>query len=859
MSINIRDEINSQMKDLSSRLNVPLPGAPAAASVAAQYLSRAKSTDISYDAQAQDLFFRFLDMDAKNLNNNSGYEMWILDAKTAKIVAKYGFAMNPQNIQINVPTATMLEATMKGIYESHNGAPFRQITVTGTTGTNPIQSSPPSSGSSDLQRSVEYAFKNTIQAFNSTVNQAQRTINAFSSGSQKFEGPLNYKVTELQGNLSGYQSIHDLARFLDYYLAAKKLSKNKSWRLYFIMHKDQMHYACSLNNYSIVKASGTTEYQYTINMTAYRREASTNPAAIARGFKSAANAASSANTLSSILNGIRQARTTIAYAHRVLAGIRSDINESFIAPVGEIYLLGKELVGLGQSMYDFAFSGETLKAMEESFKQYFTDNKETKQSIAAAVGTLGLVGAISAAGKPESAMVTSAQDKLASGKAENFQDSQDSADPIKVLFENPADHPNIFEEFPLDDMNLPIEVSDQLDLTRQSVLTFGAEDVILRRNKIIDFSRSISEALGGGSNSYNAVKGLNAVKKTFKKLSVDDIVLLSQLNDICIQTDRLIALLDQSASNDRDDYYKFYADYAVAQGLKFNSQNLSRFFIPFPLGASLEQLAAQYLGTPDRWIEIAAINALKAPYVDEDGYEILVTASAGGDTLTVGVAEMLYVGQVVEVLSDVERVTPRKIRSIDVVNSIETIITFEHVDGKPLTIYRPSQRARIRANMPNTVNSNMLIAIPSDAPPKFDTTFKTSPEVNELNGLARIAKIDFLLDANGDLIFTGGGDIRLAYGMTNLIQAALLKLKTSTGQILNLPNYGNPAEVGANTAEVDAEEILRAINTSFDSDPRFSGILAGEVQKNGGTLSVSILVGVQNTQVTLPIMAAIPR
>lgn len=826
-------------------------------------LSSRSSNKYDALAEAGDLFFRFIPVDKARFNQRFPYEMWIKDAETGQIIAEFIFPMNPQNISINVPSANVLESTMKGVYETHNGAPFRPISISGTTGTNVVPKDVAGGAAgavegSDLRRSLEYAFRNTIKSAQEVANQANKTLHAFSGGGQEFEGPLNFKITEVKDLHTGYESIHDLERFLDYYNAAKKLKKNKSWRLYFLMHKDSKYYACSLTNYSIIKTAGTNEYQYTINLNAYRREA-TIPISVKAKNQFGSNKSVS-NTLSNILNGLRNARTTIAFAHRVLAGIRSDINDSFITPVGEVVLMVKDLQGLGKSMYDFAFSGSTTKAMQESFKQYFTDNKSSMQAVAATVGGLGLVGALSVSGKPESALNTSAQDKLASGKAEQFQSFEDTSDPVTVLFDNPADHPDVFESFPLDDMNLPGEINDQLGGITAKVLSMTSDDVLLRRNKILDFSRSVSEALGGGSATYNKVKGVNAPKKTFKKLTVDDIVLLNSLNDIAKNMDSLAALLDQSDGNDRQDYYRFYSDYAVSQGLNFHAGNLSRFFVPFPMGASLEQLATQYLGTPERWIEIAALNSLKAPYVDEDGYDIQVTASSGGDTLTVADSMNLYIGQIVRVQSNTVQPTVRKVRSVDVVSAIETIVTFE-ASTSPirLTAYKPSQNARIHASLPNTVNSDMLIAIPSAAPPTLSTTFKTSPEVNELDAIVRSAKVDLLQDSSGDWIFTGGGDIKLAYGLTNLLQAAMMIIRTKTNELLQNPSFGNPIDAGMNVADATAMDILRALSAAFDKDPRFTGIIAGEVQITGGSVIISILLGIKNTQVSLPIQAEIPR
>jgi hypothetical protein len=270
--------------------------------------------------------------------------------------------------------------------------------------------------------------------------------------------------------------------------------------------------------------------------------------------------------------------------------------------------------------------------------------------------------------------------------------------------------------------------------------------------------------------------------------------------------------------------------------------------VPFPYGATLEQLATQYLGSPDNWIQIAALNALKAPYVDEIGYSVPVISSSGGGTLTVASSQYIYIGQVVSVSSNNVAAVKYKVASIDVVDATTTIITFVNNPGFPLTAYRPAEGASIQASMPNTINSSMLVAIPSPSAPTYPTPFKTSPDIDQLNSLYQMAKIDFQLSPSGDLILTGGGDVQMAFGLTNLVQT-----------MLQLPQYGNPVEAGTNIADTSANDILKALNLSFQDDPRFTGITAGTVTITGPTVSIQIMVGLQDVNVSLPIAAQLPR
>jgi len=825
------------------------------------------STDISKTLDSQDLFFRFVQLNQMDFNKSYGYELWIRDVVTDNTIAKYVFPINPQNISIQNPSANVLEATMKGIYETHNGSPFRPIVISGTTGTAPTlntQSNATANVPGDIVRSLEYAFKNTISAVNGVVNQAAKTVSAFTGATQQFTGPLNFTNDNIVNMLTGYQSINDLDRFLDFYQAGKKQALNKGWRLYFIMNKDKKYYACSLGNWTINKAAGTVEYQYTINLTAYRREPTLpglSPGS--NNLKSKINASATSNTLSNIINGINQARTLVAQSNNVMSGIRNDINDSFTAPIGQIVLLGKDLVGLATNMYDFAFSGSTLSAMKADFNSYFTANKNSPamQQVAATIaqiGTVGLVGGVTAGGKPISAMNTSAQAQLNSGLADQFQYSGDSSDPLNVLFANPANYPQVFSNFPIEDMGLSNAITNQLNSITQTTLQFKAKDLINMRNSIQDYATSISTALGGGSATYNAIKGLPPPPVNYKKLTVTDIILLNNINDILTQIDSFIAMMDLNEANNVQDYYQFYSDYAITQGLRFDNNNISRFFVPFPMDGSLEQLATQYLGAPERWIEIAALNALKQPYVDEVGYQIPIIGSPGGNSLIIADRMQLYIGQIVYVQSPTVTDTQQKIISIDVVSNTQTIVTFA-ASNTDLTTYQPTEGAFILAYAPDTVSPGMLIAIPSTTPPTFNTNFKTSPEIAELDGIAQMAKVDLLLDQTGDLVITGGGDVSLSYGYTNLLQAATIKIQTKVNSLLQLPSYGNPLDAGISTADISAQDVLNALNLAFKQDPRFGGLLAGEVQITGPAVVVSLLIKIADTNITLPVRAALPR
>jgi hypothetical protein len=805
------------------------------------------STVDSSTVMSSDTFFRFSKLNNTNFNKSLSYEFQIVD-KSKGVIAVYTFPIPPQAIQKSVPSTETLEATMKGIYSTANGAPFRQISIAGTSGT--IHPTAPNSaannaGTSDI---LKFAFKNTIKSIDNLQNQANAALNAVKvafGADAAFNAPLNYSSDA--GLLTGYQTIHDMTRFFDYYLAGKKLAANKGWRLVFLMNKDNEYYACSLNSYSINKSAGTNEYSYNINLIAYKRYP--NVKSIGKVSIPKAPSKPVTNKMSAALVALRRARDTVAGVHGVLSGIRSDIHDSLVTPMGQATAFARELGSATKTVGDYVWNSTFIKQdLREPLRQYFSNSWSVNQDVIITIDRTSASNDITTA---------TTNSKLNDGQPDDYTKPGDSSDPFDAFLDNAVKHPEILDKIPMESLTLSPNEQEALDLIDASIDSLTSADMIAKRKMVEDFSRSISESFGGGSSSYNLSKGYGSVTKTYKKLTTDDINLLNELNNAISAMDSIIAVMDDTETT-QDDYFKFYSDYAVSSGIRFEQNSQSRFLVPFPLNGTLEQVAMKYLGSSERWVELAALNALKAPYVDEEGTYVTVTSSVGGDTLSVASPFGFYVGQTVEISSDNERATVRKIKSIDVVNAISTLLTFE--PGQTLlSIYKVSQNAKIKVYAPDTINSSMLIAIPSLIPPNFTSMLKTSPEVSDLTGIARMAKVDFLLDQNGDMVFSSAGDVKLAYGMTNLIQAALMKIKTNTNTLLQDPGFGNPVQVGQPNSEIDVKEVMRSLEQSFANDPRFAGVSGGEVQLKGTSIDIKLLVEISDTSISLPIGAEIPR
>lgn len=832
------------------------------------------STDPSHtnaELWKNDMFLNWSSLTADDYRQLFGYELVITDKFNSQrvIVASIALPISPQSLSISVPAAVSTTVTMKGIVEESNGAPLRQINIQGTSGIRPgIGQTPPTTGSF-ASGVASYLFKNTIQSVNNLATQARGVV-ASATGKTDITGNLN--ISSPPDLLStGYGFIHHLQRFLDFYMSAKKQSKYKNYRLHINMFKDQMYFDVTLNGYNISKQAGTLEYFYGINLTAWRRTAGPAYSPAFRQKPLSPGAADrSANIIGRALGTLRQARRTVLASNQVLTGIRTDIQQSFYEPLREAILLGSDTVNLAASVIDFpnALKNDFKNAYVTSINsanpafQNLRDSRNNASQLltggqaaavvtasAAALGSVAAIGASTVQG--QNALSPDGSPSPVGDDANQFSaNAGTNLDPNSITGSPITDDNIKVTDFPLS-ANLEDAIQAEIDRVR----SLDANYFRAQREKMLSVVNSISVAFGLGDSTYNRVKGWTSPKATFHKPSASDVALLSSLNDILSGMDQMIVALDEQQPDLNTDYYSFYQDYATSRGIAFNTA-ASKYYVPFPFGASLDALALQYLGDSSRWIEIAALNGLKQPYIDEEGYTIQLNGSGSGASVTIPDPGRLYVGQVVTLGSKTVVGFKRKITAIQKISEISTVVQF---DGDAnLSILNSNDNPYLKAYLPDTVNSEMLIAIPSDSPVNVQGKIKLHPGTQDLNGLAQISKTDFLLMSDGDIAITASGDVKLATGLTNITQAAILKLRTKRSDLIQDPSYGNSIQVGTSTAEINSKQALKDLSAQFTSDPRFTGLLAGTVIKQGTAAVMQLLVGISGSQINLPLTADVP-
>jgi hypothetical protein len=327
-------------------------------------------------------------------------------------------------------------------------------------------------------------------------------------------------------------------------------------------------------------------------------------------------------------------------------------------------------------------------------------------------------------------------------------------------------------------------------------------------------------------------------------MTIDEYQILTALYDAIQAIDNL------TATQEIDDgriasAMEYVGGVANANDIQFETSQ-SKLKVPVPYGLSIEEIALRYLGDADRWVEIVTLNALKSPYIDENGFTISLLSNANGRQFNIPSATNLYLGQKVTLLSNTQIPTTRRIINIEKISDSNYLISLDGLDN--LDSYTTLDNARLKAYLPGTTNSQNQIFIPSDLQPSNNINTKAIPSLSQ-DSLVGLSRIDWLLQDDGDIALDVYGDVKLASGLNNLVQALKLKFLTPTGKLLKHPDFGAGIKAGNSSADLDATEIYKQIKDAILADKRFSSIEKMEVILDGSILTINLSVGYNKNEV----------
>lgn len=753
----------------------------------------------------------------------------------------YTLPITPQQLSITDIFAIDSSATLRGVAEQHNGVKFKMINASGTMGVWPHRADvvhPPSS-----PNIIQSVFGGTIEAAQGVLTQVARTINIATSNHPASK-PVTKRPEESEPSSTGYFQCLALEQFLEQYAIAKKDPANAAWRLVFDIPKQNQSFVVTPINFVYNQnANKPLEYLYNFQLKGWRR---IDLKEKAKAIKSVVQPLSP-GILQRILAVISEARKTMSASFNLIGAVRSDVDAPLNA-LRQTALFVKDLVGVAVTAADLPFQLQ---------KDYASAIKDTLNTLSSSIATASsdpsvrtaLAAVVASTAVVEGLTLTAVQ----GGQIGQTSANASAIDPANNVFSQPERNFSLLDSAPVTSLTLSVAQQAAVDQVLEDARATTVDDLKKNRAVIQELALQLSNNFGAGDAFYNQVYGRPPPTPRIQPMTLDEYDILTSLYE-SMQMFDIMTATTQIDDAQKQSNMEYVAGLADVSGIEFNTTQ-AKILVPVPFGLNIEQIAARYLQDPQRWLEIATLNNLRDPYIDEDGFQIPLLSNASGRQITLSTITDLYIGQRVIVQSSTQQPSPRRILGIDRLSDTSFLVT---LDGNPdLDNFVLADKAYLQAYLPGTVNSQQKVFIPSDLPVPDEPNIVV-PQAAQSDPLTGLSKVDLLLTDSGDLAVNNFGDFRIAYGMTNIIQALKIKIGTQAGKVLTHPEFGLNIKVGQMNSDFVIQDTFDNMNRLIQQDPRFEGINALEVNLNGPTLSLNMAVALAGIQGVFPVTFTLP-
>jgi hypothetical protein len=771
-----------------------------------------------------------------------------------KIEDRFTLPIPPQSMSISTPFAINMSVTQGGILEEHNGAPLRTISLQGTTGVLPLRGAVAKPSIFESQVATIFAGTVTgIRQVGTAISQARNLLGVGSVPPNVVSDAELDTDSKLKG--TGFYQFQLLKRFLEAYVAAKRAG-DKDLKLGFAVWKEKEVYLVTPVSFDVSRTGANPlSYPFNITMRAWRRVLLDDTTGAQDPYEGHVGARDP-NKLAQVVNLLESGRRVLEGVRYTLQGIRADIQQVLFTPLRQTLLLAKDATGVVLAAVDLPTD------IISDLKEPLLEAAALPGSVSASLGRVGqrfnanLNQSLNGLATVEAAFkeLSISSGKADTGAGRSGLQNADGAAPANKISASPAQNFEFFASIRPSDLNLRPDTIRKIESERRKVKLLGRKDFEGFRDETLRVLSDFSDFVGAGNVTFTDTYGLpqRASSRTPTDLEWDAMYALSQ---IAQQYDTLAA----SAQIDRNQITSmdYVAGLATRAGIAFQVAR-SKFAVPFPYSYTLEKLSAKYLGSPDRWLEIATLNGLRAPYVDETGFRLSLLTNGNGSQILVSSADSLYVGQQVWISSTSVRRESRRIQAIKQLGTGQYAL---NLSGEAdLDKYTTVGSAFLEAFLPGTVNSQQQIYIPSDVEPaEEDFLVRSIPGIDYFDPMVKSGGIDLLLTTDGDLVITPDGDGRLAVGLTNLIQKARLAIGTPRGSLLHHPEYGIGLTPGISTADLTASQVLTDLQQLFRNDSGYLGVQSAGVVKSGNSLTVRASIGIAGTGQYIPVAVEIKR
>lgn len=766
--------------------------------------------------------------------------------------------ITPQQLSITDAYSINTSATLRGILEEHSGVRFKNIAIQGTFGVWPGRPSivkPPGTPSvlQSLFGGIISAAENIATQFTSIINNittgsnASKPNNIRPDNTNPGEAITNPDDPEYGGFGTGYYQTTMLSQFLEQYAEAKKDPNNAGWRLVFDIPKQNQSFVVTPVGFTWNEnANRPMEINYNLQLKAWRRIDLKNQ--IIQPELQVTQL--TPGILQQILNTIQAAQNTAAAATNLIGAVRSDV-DNILNIVRQTGLLVKGIAGVAVAASDLPAQlvGDTKSTISTFLATINPNNLFGSASTDST--TLAALGAITALAGVNEGLSSTA---VASGQLGSSAASSASLNPSNAVFTNPLQYPLLLSQVPVNSLTLNSAQQTALQNEINTVNSFTVADLKNMRSTILTLTTQLANSFGAGNAYYSKLFNQPLPLNRTEPMTLDEYDILDAFYALLEAYDLLTAT-NELDNNQILNSLEYVNALASASGIDFPIPN-SKIQVPVPFGLTIEQISARYLGDPQRWIEIATLNELREPYIDEDGFQYKLLSNADGRNIVIGSNTDLFIGQKIYLYANGQTPTARTILNIVTLSQTSFLLTLDGLANLD-TGFTIANQAYIQAYLPGTVNSQNIIFIPSDvqAPSNDQISIPSSVANVKLVGLS---KVSWLLDQYGDLAVTNSGDFRLSAGITNLVQSLAIKFGTQLGTDLLNQDFGLGVKPGTMNNTVSATDIYNSISNMVTADPRFSGISGLQVNLNGPSLGINLLIQLPGQNGAFPVGFTLP-
>lgn len=756
--------------------------------------------------------------------------------------------ITPQQLSITDSYSINTSATLRGILEEHSGVRFKNIAIQGSFGVWPGRPSivkPPTTPS--ILQSV---FGGTIAAAQNVATQFQTIINAATTGTLASK-PVTIRPGDTQdpenGLGTGYYQTLMLTQFLEQYAEAKRNPANAAWRLVFDIPKQNQSFVVTPVSFTWNEnVNRPMEINYNLQFKAWRRiNLNDNLVSVPLQVTPL-----SPGILQQILNTIQAAQNTAAAATALIGAVRSDV-DNILNIIRQTGLLIKQIAGV-------AVAASDLPA------QLVSDTKSTISNFLSTINPNNLIGAaatdnttqtnlanIQALNQTNEGLSSTA---VASGQLGSSAAASATLNPSNTVFANPLQNPILLSQVPVNNLTLNTAQQNALQTELDTVNSFTVQDLKNMRGTILTLCVQLADSFGAGNTYYSTLYNQPQPTSRSEPMTLDEYNILESFYAMLESYDVLTAT-NQLDNNQILNSIEYVNALAATSGIEFSVPN-SKIQVPVPFGLNIEQIAERYLGDAQRWLEIATLNFLQEPYIDENGFQYPLLSNADGRNIVVGSSVDLFIGQTIFLNSTTQTPTARTILDIMTLSQTSFLITLDGLSN--LDTFTIADQAYIQAYLPGTVNSQNVIWVPSNIQSPADDGISIPSSVANVK-LVGLSKVDWLLDPYGDLAITNSGDFRLAAGITNLMQALTIKFSTQIGTSLLNPDFGLNVSPGRMVSDTSAADIYNEIVNLITADERFSGVSGLQVSMQPPGLFINLGVQLAGIQGVFPISFQLPN